>query len=399
MAEPTLTVKLRNTYVDPPTTQTFVLPRNRAIATSLYLRAHTQPSDHAGNVTHGSSPSQYNTSAPKRKHDGITRLNFPDFDIFAIYVAWLNSGAIHTKDGLRGHGVPANDTLAIAQQRLRLAFTDYLGLYFLGCWLQDDVFRDCLVSVIVSSINEVGRIDTAAHSASPSSYYRLSVEQAAQCFLEALKPSIVDLVLTDEKASLHLRRLMYAGIKKWAAPEHMGMWVPKEGRTCERGFVRGLLGWLVVGARERDGGKHHSAREDGDKGKSGISSETGDDGWTSVSPDPAWPTPELEGGNVAQGPPGWALPMRDMWTPQSDVEWSDAGASRWSGAERGLAEDDGVAKRGSDAESLAEMYVEWPEREEEDTVVTDGPPDSLVKQIMYSSYTMLSGEYQMIVHV
>ncbi|KAF2746182.1 hypothetical protein M011DRAFT_88262 [Sporormia fimetaria CBS 119925] len=318
----TLTVKLRNIYLQPPVTQTFHIPLARAISTSKYLRdRHSTP--------------------PRRSRDGIIRLNFPDFEIFGIYAAWLHSGIVSSRLELHelknasqatSHAKPSNQAKAPASSYN--PYTDFLGAYFLATWLKDTVFKDSLVSHIISRVN---------------------TRDEGPRFLQALSPSIVDLVLTEKRTSMGLRKLMYAGILRWGTGEHLERFVPDEGRTMERGFVRGLMGVMLLRA-QRGGGKYGQKENVECVGETGWRSEIegmGDgmhaDAWTLV-PSKRRDVDELR---LGRGPKPFGVGrMEDLWRMGEGGEWETS--------EEGD-EDKDVALQRKDKDSVRD--AEWPRGE------------------------------------
>lgn len=382
----TLIVKIRRNLVSPPQKRTFHLPLTRAISTSAYLLAHIE------------APST-------RAKDNIVRLNFPDFDIFGIYAEWLRSGDVVTKAALRKTVENAgNDTAIIVQDDSKAkmgtskqAYQDYLGAYFLATWLQDTIFKDTAVSLIIDTIN----------------CDKMGGE--AQCFLQALTPTLVNLVLTDARETRGLRRLIYAAIATWGSEEDFARLVPDEGETCERGFVRELLGFLggrtmrgeeAVEERKKkdtwDGTKQTSREEKGwvehENGFNGPIEEEEEEaedegGWgqttshpPSTAPDTtstasAWTSlsPVKSPDHILAKPPQPWQPAApgDLWATISHVSWppsaksseaasaTSAGwisaASRFEGA--GEAYERGKKRGQSEAEGA--LYVDWPVSEEE----------------------------------
>lgn len=342
----TLTIKLRNTLVSPPQTRTYSLPLARAIATSAYLRTHT-------------------SVPPPRAKDGIVRLNFPDFEIFEIYAEWLQTGTVLTKAALREGGEQVGDSAVDGTEAMRRegnerrktggeddinggrnakqAYQDYLGAYFLSTWLQDTVFKDTLVSLIIDTINSD---DTGRES---------------RGLLRALTPTLINLALTDAGETRGLRCLIYAAIAKWGTVADFARFVPDEGETCERGFVRGLLAFLAAASREpeqerskrsnmtaekKKGGhpmrQAHGERKGGAKDGSGFDGHMDEEGkwgqptstpsphetpdtanaastWTPLSLSPA---PAGSPGLLTKPPPPWQPSApREIWTTASHVSW------------------------------------------------------------------------------
>lgn len=329
----TITVKLRNEYTTPPQTKSFTLPRARALQTSAYLRAHIS-------LANDSSP----RSPSKNGKDGVIRLNFPDFEIFEIYVEWLHSGEVFTKAALRAlHSLDTDPPHVSLEHKARRAYTDYLGGYFLGTWLRDIAFKDNLVSLIIDRIN--------GEAGYPKE------------FLRALKPGIVDLVTTDENATGGIRRLMFAAIVRWGDESDVAKLLPMEGYTCGRSFLRGLLRWLLLGVQQKscERGEGHGIKNDKGGG------EEVEPTWASTSKSTLSPT-EI---GFSSLPPPFMPCVEKIWIPaeSSSISWptthSSAQASSrmltlgsgGSGATSGTS----LVQTGEPASSQEEFYVEWPE--------------------------------------
>jgi hypothetical protein len=355
-----LTVKLRNDTQYPPEAQTFLLPKSRALSTSPYLRAHV-----LSHSTHPNTPtSSPASSSREKKNDGIIRLNFPDFEIFELYIIWLRTGRIHSKAEQRTLCEPERtgaseistcgdmDTVASSKEkrkRFTAAFTDALGLYFLSRWLRDTHLADSITTHII-------RLSNLQISAGHPSY-----------FVRALRPSIVDLVLTDEGESRGMRSLLYTAIAKWGTEKDMWRLVPDEGGTASRPFVRFLLGFLL-GARRRneEGGdgvevERGSVWRNEDVGREGEDEEEDADTWTSIST--ATPRPTEIG--LKRMPAPFGVGIEDLWMSRGEREGVDWGSSTAATEVSGAT--GGTARSGSAtlADKERVRYVEWPRREED----------------------------------
>jgi hypothetical protein len=133
-----------------------------------------------------------------------------------------------------------------------------------------------------------------------------------------------------------MRRLIYAAIGTFAEPEDMSRLVPDEGRTCERGFVRGLLLYLLVAQRHRRSEQEHpESTPRGDrryaKDEEEIESLSGEeenkeDGWAITKYYPSQPAPETQL-SMAQRPPPFMPRAEDMWEAMSHVSWPSTSAA------------------------------------------------------------------------
>ncbi|PSN66268.1 hypothetical protein BS50DRAFT_635412 [Corynespora cassiicola Philippines] len=219
MPTQTITVKLRDLRTTPPPTRLFTLPAARVAQTSAYYR--------------------HQLASPLTRHqDGIFRLNFPDFDIFAIYVEWLSSDDIFTKAAFRQ--LKGSDTPRRSSQRkspadkARAAYTDYLGAYFLGIWIQDTTFKDALVSIMVSKMN----------SEDGEGYPRE--------FIKALSPNLVDLIFMERREGAELiKQLIFAAIVRFAEKEDVEAFIAEDGKEqYPFEFTRSLMVFLWEASKE-----------------------------------------------------------------------------------------------------------------------------------------------------
>ncbi|KAF2005709.1 hypothetical protein P154DRAFT_571004 [Amniculicola lignicola CBS 123094] len=277
MATQTITVKLRNP--DTSQTQFFTLPRARVLLTSSYFR------DHINNLS------------PPKHTEGMIKLNFPDFAIFAIYVKWLHSGEIFTKASIKSlhpsyalspsttaYASPSysSSTERRPDRKARDTYTDYVGAYFLGDWLRDTVFKDSIISLIIDKMND------------------LSGEGYPEQFVHALRPSLVDLLwmasaLREQKG---IRAVVYAGIARFGKREDVRKFLGGErGEEYPREFVQGLTVWLFEAQRVKY-----------DKGEGGDYEST----------------VTCNGGSrtdTSEIPPPFASPARERWCNGSHVTW------------------------------------------------------------------------------
>jgi hypothetical protein len=345
MSSPTITIKLRDTRTTPAPTRTFTLPAARLLRTSAYFRAHL-------------------ASPLSRHRDGIIRLNFLDFALFANYAEWLTSGEIFSKAGLAQLYSPtaSSNSSSSAKAKARAAYTDYLGAWFLGSWVEDSSFKDALVSVMIERMEDV--------------------EGYPREFVRALTPSLVHLVFVGSREGDVIRRFLFAAVERFGMGVDVQRFVPDEGgEEWPRGFVRGLLVYLH---RVRDGNKRtveevddkEIARADTvelssstsvivDEGGSSVlnateelSSITFTTVWKSKLPDTSDITSNAAtttgtgsqltstsildpGSDLTQTatatttsqhiPPPFMKPMENLWTPTSHISWpSTASTSKRS---------------------------------------------------------------------
>lgn len=178
-------------------------------------------------------------------------------------------------------------------------------------------------------------------------------------FVKCLKPSLVDLVCIGGGGEVGrgMRRLMYAAIARWGEEVDVERLVPTEGRTCERGFVRGLLGFLLAAQRSQGGyetarrvGKKDAPRDEEEYGKEQELEET----WA-----------------LTKMPPPFMPPtMGNLWTPVSHVSWpssisDSAGSFRTQSTSTGTTSvsatliPDALGPQRLEAET----YIAWPEKE------------------------------------
>ncbi|KAF2659823.1 hypothetical protein K491DRAFT_775294 [Lophiostoma macrostomum CBS 122681] len=413
----TLLIKLRNPHTNPPEKKLFHLPKDRLLQTSMYFRDRVDMSEKSS-PSAASSPLTPCDSTSSKPKDGIFRLNFPDFEIFSMYEEWLRSGTIHTKSSLRtlhtDRDAPRDkeapqdryhdDRDTKPDRNTVHAFQDYLGAYFLGTWLQDTTFKDSLISLILSTINSPGPHSNST-SPSPSTSTSAKLGDNAHNFLAALKPSLIELVLADEQSTRGMRRLIYAAIATFAEPEDMARLVPDKGRTCERGFVRGLLGYLLVAQRQRRGvdtpqyavndarqtRRYEEAEKDhGKRTREEECRERQDWAMTEFHPSNSQPAVHTQL-SMAQRPRPFMPRMEDLWEAMSHVSWpstspdtsvfgdvsSVAGAELESAADtmtelsseelggtsETLSKSVSRTSRGEEGDKLE--FVEWPRKDED----------------------------------
>jgi hypothetical protein len=231
------------------------------------------------------------------------------------------------------------------QKKARDAFTDYLGCYFLGLWMKDIVFRDSVIDMIIKKMNVAEGKDCAGE------------------FVKVLKPSIVDLVTTNEYGSRGIRALMFIAIGKWGTREDLARLVPTEGDTVGRSFVRGLLGHLLIGVQDGwlemrnechiDDGEENDEEEEG----SGTPSV-----WTSTETTVSDPCAGLGLGGMPQS---FMANIEDIWTRSSHVSWpsvqSDSESVTGNNATSGTL----IPKTVLAESNRKEGSVGWPEKEED----------------------------------
>ncbi|ORY10000.1 hypothetical protein BCR34DRAFT_665226 [Clohesyomyces aquaticus] len=205
-----LTVELRNDTYYPLRTSAFNLPRHRACLTSP-------------------------TSVPVKHQDGIIRINFPDFAIFEIYVAWLSSGIVETRNRnpAKSEGAKAEEEQQETKQEARRMYTTLLGAYFLATWLKDTTFKDCIISTLIDKMNNP-----------VSGHPRQSVK--------ALTPSLVDLLGLEIQPGDVIRRFVYVAIERWADKEDLEKFATGDRTGSEefnKEFLAGMMAWLGGAAR------------------------------------------------------------------------------------------------------------------------------------------------------
>jgi hypothetical protein len=362
----TITVKCRNDIVTPTTTQTFHLPRSRALLTSAYIRDQVALNESV-NKSSPNKPSQSAVPSPRKKHvqfkDNILRLNFPDFDVFAIYVEWLRSGNVVTKAELRAlesssfsssssHSstVPScffssSPSASISspsteqaqapstspKHSAKEAYTDYLGAYFLASWLRDMTFKDTLTSLIISHIN------TPHGAGYPRS------------FIEALTPPLVNVVMMDVAGSRGIRLLMYAAIARFGSEKDLKRWVPDEGDSCERAWVRGLGMYLLWISKEDDRRKQKGGEGEKEKEKR----------WAGESDDSQVSTVGATSSTTAYVlPPPFMPDIRKIWGPASEISWPSSTTGVLTQISEGNVTEDG-------GEDILKDFILWPETNEE----------------------------------
>ncbi|KAF2122582.1 hypothetical protein BDV96DRAFT_593106 [Lophiotrema nucula] len=261
---PTFTVTLGN-WGGP--TRDFSLPTSRVLSTSAYFRKE---------LFHQDSPHR------NRNPDGAIPFDHPDFAIFKMYVAWLNSGKIWPKSMFSAlkPASEGNEEKSL-EERARDGYTDYLEAYYLGQCVRDDAFKNSVMSTIVARMN--------------------SATGCPEQLVKALSASIVDMFWPyspeGEQEGCAIKTLVYTAIMRWATKEQVMSFVGLRGKMeWPRRFVRGLLVFLHQAAQQKE------KRKDDGEGKSQI-----------------FGVPPKETNMQPLGP--FAAPTRGLWKESSHVSW------------------------------------------------------------------------------
>lgn len=356
MPDTTITVKLRDARTAPPSTRTFILPVSRLILTSSYFRQHLD-------------------SPLSRHRDGIFRLNFPDFSLFAIYAEWLSSGEIFSKAGLaqlKAGGGGGGDGAVTPREKARKTYEDYLGAWFLGSWVKDMAFKDTLISLMVDKMEDM--------------------EGYPEEFVRALSPSLVDIVFTGSKEGDPIRMFLFAAVQRYGTEEDVRRFVPDEGEQWPRAFVRGLLVYLHESGGKRDReeeenvGTVNSAAGPMETQSTGIFI-TEEDSQCTFTATTATST-SLAGSDLTPtattttttslapqyAPSAFMRPMENVWTPVSHVSWPStvhASASTSKVSSSGyISQTSGcsltsISEVSSSGPRKRDRYIGWPRSVEE----------------------------------
>jgi hypothetical protein len=157
--------------------------------------------------------------------------------------------------------------------------------------------------------------------------------------------------MMDGEGSKGIRLLMYAAIARFGSEKDLKRWVPDDGDSCERAWVRGLGMYLLWTGKEEERRKRKRAEGEKENEKKKKWAGESDDSQASTVRPPSSTT------TVFVLPPPFMPDIRKIWGPASEISWPSSTTEVLTQVSEGDCTEDG--------EDIVENFVLWPETEEE----------------------------------
>jgi hypothetical protein len=157
--------------------------------------------------------------------------------------------------------------------------------------------------------------------------------------------------MMDVAGSRGIRLLMYAAIARFGSEKDLKRWVPDEGDSCERAWVRGLGMYLLWISKEDDRRKQ--------KGGKGEKEKEKEKKWAGESDDSQVSTVGATSSTTAYVlPPPFMPDIRKIWGPASEISWPSSTTEVPTQISEGNVTEDG-------GENILKDFILWPETDEE----------------------------------